>query len=326
MHTYSTSKRTAVHLYPPCTTTGGTAMKQTMVEVPLDNGTTWTGTERELRTKHPDWLPYAKIIQLGATATRQTEEAKQGRKAHPGAIDLLTPRTREHVRGYYDTDEENDEQYYPQRQHTSAVRYTTPAPPKKRPKVQVHPGERIEVPPRRTATHTATPTHQRTYAEEPAPKAKRRGFLFFRRPKHPMLYLGIGMIVMLGLWTGLTYAVSWYTTWQDDLHFGRPRTAQYDVVVGHNDSPTDKTHIIALNLNRTVVIIELPGGDTSKARIYKGPTLFGQGSELAPVTLSFRDTTGDGRLDMIVHVQDSQLIYLNQKVNGVWQFVPQQSQ
>lgn len=141
-----------------------------------------------------------------------------------------------------------------------------------------------------------------------------------------MLYLGIGMIVMLGLWTGLTYAVSWYTTWQDDLHFGRPRTAQYDVVVGHNDSPTDKTHIIALNLNRTVVIIELPGGDTSKARIYKGPTLFGQGSELAPVTLSFRDTTGDGRLDMIVHVQDSQLIYLNQKVNGVWQFVPQQSQ
>ncbi len=106
-------------------------MKQTMVEVPLDNGTTWTGTERELRTKHPDWLPYAKIIQLGATATRQTEEAKQGRKAHPGAIDLLTPRTREHVRGYYDTDEENDEQYYPQRQHTSAVRYTTRPPQEK---------------------------------------------------------------------------------------------------------------------------------------------------------------------------------------------------
>jgi len=134
------------------------------------------------------------------------------------------------------------------------------------------------------------------------------------------------MIIMLALWNGFSYGVAWYTTWQDDLHFGRPRTAQYDVVVGHNDSRTNKTHLIALNLNRTVVIVEIPGGDTAKSRIYKGPTLFGQGSELAPVTLSFRDLNGDGMPDMIVSVQDARLLYLNQKVNGVWQFVPQQSQ
>ena len=228
-------------------------------------------------------------------------------------------------------DGEDEDSYYVQpRPHTSAYQY--PVPPNApgqvqgRPRVQAHPSQHITIPHTRTATHTAPPAQRRISAEEPAPKAKRRGFLFFRRPKHPMLYLGIGMIIMLALWNGFSYGVAWYTTWQDDLHFGRPRTAQYDVVVGHNDSPTNKTHLIALNLNRTVVIVEIPGGDTAKSRLYKGPTLFGQGSELAPVTLSFRDLNGDGMPDMIVSVQDARLLYLNQKVNGAWQFVPQQSQ
>ena len=253
--------------------------------------------------------------------TRQTEEAQPGRKVPYGAIDLLTPRTREPVQEYYDIDEENDEQYYPRRPHTSAVRYNQPATPKGRPKVQAHPGQYINVPPKRTATQTP-PVQRRTYAEEPAPKAKRRGFLFFRRPKHPMLYLGIGMIVMLALWNGLSYGVAWYTTWQDDLHFGRPRTAQYDVVVGHNDSLAHKTHIIVINLDAHIIIIELPGGGSSKSVIYSGPTLYGQGADLAPITLTFQDVNHNGHPEMLVHFQGSEIIYLNQ--NG--KFVPQPSQ
>src|SRR3989440_75641 len=49
------------------------------------------------------------------------------------------------------------------------------------------------------------------------------------------------------------------------------------------------------NHNSTVVVIELPGGDISKAKIYKGPQIFGPGSDLYPVTLSFPDPNEIGR-------------------------------
>ena len=48
--------------------------KPTLFEVPLDDGTVWTGTEKELRRDHPDWLPYAQIIQPRTTATRSTRD------------------------------------------------------------------------------------------------------------------------------------------------------------------------------------------------------------------------------------------------------------
>ena len=96
---------------------------------------------------------------------------------------------------------------------------------------------------------------------------------------------------------------------------------QYDVVVGHNDSPEHQTHLIVMNLNARVLIIELPGGESNKAKIYQGPQLFGPNADLDPVTLSFRDVDGDGTTDMIVNVQGAQIVFLNK--NG--QFVLQQS-
>jgi hypothetical protein len=43
-----------------------------------------------------------------------------------------------------------------------------------------------------------------------------------RRRISPLLYLGLGMIAMLALWTLLALAVSWWNTTMDDLHYGRP--------------------------------------------------------------------------------------------------------
>ena len=169
------------------------------------------------------------------------------------------------------------------------------------------------IPARRSATTSATPRRK-----------KRRLFGSFRA--HPLAWLGIGMLLMLLFWTGFQWFGAWWQIHQDDVHYGRPRTAQYDVVVGHNDSPDHPTHLNALNLNRTVAIIELPGGDTARARIYKGPTLFGDGADLAPVTLTFRDPDHTGKPEMLVHVQDTIILYLNQQINGVWQFAPQPTQ
>ncbi|HET8846711.1 MAG TPA: hypothetical protein VFN35_34935, partial [Ktedonobacteraceae bacterium] len=49
----------------------------------------------------------------------------------------------------------------------------------------------------------------------------------------------------------------------------------------------------------------------SHTQTYIGPHLSGPDGDLAAVTLSFLDLRGNGRLDMIIHVQGSQYIFLN---------------
>ena len=68
---------------------------------------------------------------------------------------------------------------------------------------------------------------------------------------------------------------------------------------------------MALNLNRHVEVIEFPGGDATNAKVYIGPVLVGPDQDLAPVTLTFKDVNHDGKLDMIVNIQDSHFIFLN---------------
>ncbi len=102
--------------------------------------------------------------------------------------------------------------------------------------------------------------------------------------------------------------------------YGNPLTYQTDQVVGHADATDHPTHFVAINLNSRVTIIEIPGGDASKARIYSGPTLYSDNGNSIPVTLEFKDVNNDGKVDMIVHIGDKQIIYLN---DGT-QFKPQQ--
>ncbi len=133
-----------------------------------------------------------------------------------------------------------------------------------------------------------------------------------QKSKHfPWLVLLAGMLVMALLGMALINLGTWWRIHQDDVQYGRPRTFQVDTVVGHNDSKNNPTHIICINLNRHVQIIELPGGDASHARIYTGPVLFGDGQDLTPVTAEIRDVNNDGKLDMVVHIQDQQLLFLN---------------
>jgi hypothetical protein len=117
-------------------------------------------------------------------------------------------------------------------------------------------------------------------------------------------------------WIALSAVGSWWQTTLDDWHYGRPRTYQTDAVVGHHDSAQNPSHFIAMNLNRHIIVIEIPGGDVSKSVVYSGPTVLGSGQDLTPVTLSFQDVNHDGKPDMIVNVQGSQFIFLN--INGTF--------
>jgi len=175
------------------------------------------------------------------------------------------------------------------------------------------------VPPRSSATKTNMPavSGNRRHDEETANDeiAIRRTDDLMIRPFMPRFHwtvlLGMAMFIMVVGWVLLTTVANWWQVTQDDWHYGRPRTFQTDMVVGHNDSAANPSHFLALNLNRHIQIIEFPGGDSSKAKIYMGPTLVGSGQELAVVTLTFKDVNGDGKLDMIVNVQDSHFVFIN---------------
>jgi len=136
--------------------------------------------------------------------------------------------------------------------------------------------------------------------------------------RFPLIAVGLGMLVMALLVFGSATFITWWQIHQDDMQYGRPRTFQLDAVVGHADSPANPTHFIFLNLNRHVEIIEIPGGDASHAYIYQGPVLFGSGQDLTPITGELRDVNGDGKPDIIVHIQDQQLILMNNGNGFEW--------
>lgn len=128
---------------------------------------------------------------------------------------------------------------------------------------------------------------------------------------HWLVYVGVIMFVMILAWVGLSALASWWQGVENNLEYGMPRTYQVNAVVGHNDSPSNPSHFIAINLNRHIEIIEFPGGDATKARVYIGPTLLGANDNLTPVTLTFKDVNGDGKPDMIVNIGNSRVVFIN---------------
>ena len=208
---------------------------------------------------------------------------------------------------------EEDEEYYVTRPHSSVRRYNKP--------VQHDTLDDVDI-------SRGMPVHQRRAHSNPYPNSGKLSHdeatswkQNWRHDKRfPVIAIIVGMLLMAAIFLTANSLGSWWQIHQDDVTYGRPRTYQVDAVVGHNDSSSNPSHFIFLNLNRHVEIIELPGGDTTHARIYTGPTLFGNGQDLTPVTGVFKDVNGDGKLDMIVHIQDQILVYIN---DGT-QFVPQQ--
>ncbi len=122
--------------------------------------------------------------------------------------------------------------------------------------------------------------------------------------------LGVAIAGLL-LYLLTSTLVGWLGTKADDLQYGRPRTFQLDAYVGHDENSDSPTHFIAINLNHQVDIIELPGGDVSKARAISGPYLFGNGEDLTPVRLEVRDVNGDHKPDLLVDIKNEQVVYIN---------------
>ena len=256
-----------------------------------------------------------------------------GIEPSPMKLNAVRPRQTQINTGYDEL--LNDESLYPTRQPSSTRRYHTSDAQsqeltqtgrhyirkrdryddinvyvrRRRPQQQATPRQRVQ------STQIPRPTRQPEQEQDNVEESETEYLSHSRQRVHvPRLswlwVLGIGMIAMLLLWIGGSLAVIWWQNYQDDVKYGNPRTYQTDARVGHNDAHTP-SHFIALNLNRQVEIIEFPGGDATKAKVYIGPTLLGQDSNLDIVTVSFKDVNGDGKPDMIFDVANAKYVYIN---------------
>ncbi len=156
-------------------------------------------------------------------------------------------------------------------------------------------------------------------ATEEVPRHNRRHLPRF----HGLVWLGVALAVMIVGWVAFTTVAHWWLVTRDDWQYGRPRTFQIDANVGHGTARSPMSHFLALNLNKHIEVIEIPGGDARKSKIYVGPTLIGDGQELTPVTLTFADVNKDGLPDMSIHIGDGTFLFLNQK-DGTFTPAPNQ--
>jgi len=131
--------------------------------------------------------------------------------------------------------------------------------------------------------------------------------------------IGVGMLLMLVIVVAGSSLLGWVQTASDDLHYGRPRTFQMDAFVGH-ETGSVPSHFIALNLQGQIEIIELPGGDPTRARMYVGPHIYGPGADLVPVTLRFVASSQPHHPDMLILFQNTQVVLHN--AGGTFEPVP----
>ena len=138
------------------------------------------------------------------------------------------------------------------------------------------------------------------------------------RPALPAWRLGLigagALVGVLAIYAVLSALFAFAQVKADDIAYGRPRTTHLDGYFGHaGEQAGQPSHILALNLDRRIVLIELPGGDTQGASTITGPYLFGANEDLTPVQLSSADINGDGNPDLLVDVKNEQLVYINDK-------------
>ena len=124
----------------------------------------------------------------------------------------------------------------------------------------------------------------------------------------PYLRAALGLVLVYLL---VALLGGWGQVWIDDVRYGRPRTSHVAGMVGHNEGGGEPTHIFAMNLNRRVVVMELPGGDAAKARTLQGPYLFGADEDLTPVVVRLQDVNDDAKDDLVLAVKREEIIYVN---------------
>lgn len=237
---------------------------------------------------HPQKRPLFHSVPLRRQAVAQGMHVRpvttsQPPRANPNtSASIQAHMARQHRQQWADTtsaqieeedEEEDDLAFFPVRRPTSVVRYADPA-------------------------------------GRPVLQSGKRRYVFgsgkpSRRKRSRLFWIGFGMLVMLGLLVGGNALLTSYQAWGVSL----PRTWQIDENVGHEQG---KSHFLFENLNGHIFFEEIPEGDDYKhAVLYPVTVLFGPDAAQQQVTATFADVTHDGKLDILIHIGDQTIVFLN---------------
>ncbi len=131
------------------------------------------------------------------------------------------------------------------------------------------------------------------------------------QPLHRLAYALTAILALTALYLVLSATVTWGQARFDDLRYGTPRMFHMSADVGHGGGTGAPSHMIAVNLDRQVMVIDIPGGDMEQVRVLPGPYLFGTGEDMTPVTMHLEDMNRDSHADLILQIKDEEIIYLN---------------
>jgi len=198
---------------------------------------------------------------------------------------------------YIPADVLDEDALYTRRAPSSVRRYVSTIPTTTPPRVAIRVTKHQGPPPIQRASRLTA--DQQAAAQPARPKEHWR--------PHWLASVGLGMLATLLLAGGLSALLQWWQGQQDALQYGYPRTFQCDQDVRHRGM----SHFIAENLNGHIFVIEMQASDLARTKIYQGPTIFGQQTDLQPVTLTFQDVNADGYPDMIVAVNHQRYVFIN---------------
>jgi len=205
---------------------------------------------------------------------------------------------------------EEDEEYYVTRPHSSVRRYQGVPIDTKAGRVNVV-EHYHDQPLRAHRPQLQLPRQRERYTDE-----VEQIHVTPHRRVHPLLWIGVFGIFLVAGWTGLNFVTSWYQGVQNDWTYGKDRHYEINAVVGHTDSATNPSHFTAENNNGQIIVIELPGGNVNKAKIYQIETVPGNTGN-PPVKLSFQDMNAYGKPDMVVQIGDgAAMLYVTLFNNG----------
>ena len=147
--------------------------------------------------------------------------------------------------------------------------------------------------PKRRATATPTVGHDATFAER---KTESHPVIVpSRRTSHPhiLVPIGIGMLLFLTGWVLITMVVQpWWHGLQVHWEYGKDNVSVFGADVGHGGM----SRFIAFDSASEIVIVEVVA---KKYAVYTIPVT---GADNRLVTLSASDVNGDGKPDLVVHV------------------------
>ncbi len=150
-----------------------------------------------------------------------------------------------------------------------------------------------------------------TNSEKISPRTMRRALVAVQPPQQQafpcwvkIAFWVVAIVVVIWMVVRLILTVmDFCTDVSNTYHYGPTRTTVVSGVFGHNDSPTNQTEIVAVNLHGTLLIQEVPGGDVLKTRTYPtGLMLVGDAAAKTPIILSIKDLNGDHRPDVLIEI------------------------